>query len=250
MFNDDYQYTKYNFENIQQVYNDMLGWTELGEGDLENTIDDYRLTGQDGMLLQNMYHTYKNQNIIEKVSSPNSGSYNVLLNKIRLALNHPELAFNILNIKDETGNTISTVGVAQMNSHQLAHAQALYIKNNDRYIDYPPEILEALGLNPNLSNGALTGAEDVGSNVPGAQAYTDDEVNHYATIIDAADNSVINNYGIIDTTSQQTQTSYTQTRLPSGEIQTTQSTNTSYGVIAGTETQAGQDAYLESQGNN
>ena len=200
MFNNDYTYQKYNFQDIQKVYNDMLGWNNLGEGDLEQSIDDYRLTGQDGMLLQNMYHTYKDQNIIEKVSSPNSGSYNVLLNKIKLALNHPELPFNILNMKDETGNSISTTAVTQMNSHQLAHAQALYNKNNDLYVDYPPEILEALGLNPNLSNGTLTNNENVNSNVVGGQTFTDDEVSHYATIIDAADNSILSNYGILDNT--------------------------------------------------
>jgi len=197
LFSANNSYTKYTFQDIQKLYDDMITWNDETEISIEDLINPYRLTGQDGSLLQNMYTTYKDQLIIEGVSSPNRGAYNILLNKIKLALAHPELSFNILNVKDETGNSLTTVGLTQLNSNQLAHAQALYNKNNDTYIDYPPEILEALGLNPNLSNGTLTNNENVGSNVVGGQEFTDDQVDGYANIIDAADDSVVSNYGLI-----------------------------------------------------
>ena len=188
---------KYTFQDIQKLYDDMTTWNDETEISIGDSINPYRLTGQDGSLLQNMYTTYRDQLIIEGVSSPNRGAYNIVLNKIKLALAHPELSFNILNVKDETGNSLTTIGLTQLNSNQLAHSQALYNKNNDTYIDYPPEILEALGLNPNLVNGKLDEGENVGSNIDGSQAFTDQQVDGYANIIDASDSAVISNYGLI-----------------------------------------------------
>jgi hypothetical protein len=248
MFNADYDYDIRNFEDLQKVYNDMQDAQQYGEGNIEMMFMNwYRLTGPDGILLQNLYFTYKNQNIVEKVASPKMGAFYVLENKIKLALEHPEFAFNVLNVKDETGNTIAAVATTQLNSNQLAHAQALYNKNNETYKDYPPEVLQALGLNPNLSNGALQNGEDVGSNVVGGQYFTQDQVAHYGAIVDAVDNSIINNYGLIDVSSPVTTTTTVNTTLPDGQVQSQEYTNTTYGVIAGTETQAGQEAYIAQQ---
>ena len=241
MFNDDYDYDKLNFQDLQKVYNDMLQWQGVGEGAIDLYINPYRLTGADGAILQNLYTTYLNQNIVEKVSLPKLGAYNVLLNKIRLALNHPELAFNILNVKDETGNTISTIATTQFNSNQLAHAQALYNKNNLTYKDYPPEVLEALGLNPNLTDGALQDGENVGSNVSGGQYFSDNQVAHYSTIVDSAESSVINNYGILNPYPVVSGITFDENNQPT-VIHYASGT-----VIAGTETEAGREAYIQQQ---
>ena len=147
------------------------------------------------MLLQNMYTTYRDQLIVEGVALPKIGAYYVLLNKIRLAREHPELAFNILNEKDETGNTVSTVATVQLNGHQLAHAQALYNKDNNAYYGVPTDVLLTLGLNPKLTNGTLDDGEDVGSNVEGSQDFTDEEVSDYAAVLTAMDNTTLSDYG-------------------------------------------------------
>ena len=148
-----------------------------------------------------MYTTYRDQLIVEGVALPKIGAYYVLLNKIRLARNHPELAFNILNEKDETGNTVSTVATVQLNGHQLAHSQALYNQDNNVYYGVPTAVLEALGLNPNLTNGTLDEGEDVSSNVVGGQTFTDDEVSDYASVLTSMDNVTLSNYGTLNVAS-------------------------------------------------
>ena len=185
-FNEDHVYTVQHFSDLEQVHADMLAWEG---GDYDSLFGDYRLTGDDGNLLNNLYTTYRGQLVVEKVALAQEGAYNVLLSKIELALLHPELSFNALNEKDETGNSVSTVATMQLNGTQLAHQQALYNANPNIYLDYPPEVLQALGVNPNLSQGELQGAEDVGSNVAGGQAYTDDQVATFETLNEAVENN-------------------------------------------------------------
>ena len=206
-FNKNHTFTKYNLENIQKVYTDLLAMK--GTTDIDSLIDPYRLTGQDGMLIQNLYHTYKDQMTVENVAMPQNGALNVIINKLKLAI-------NILNEKDETGNSISTVATTQLNSNQLAHAQALYNKNNNAYLEVPTEILETLGLNPNLTNGTLTDGESVVSNVVGGQTFTDDQVNGYAEIIDASDSVILPNYGTIAANTN----SSVSNELPDTQVQT------------------------------
>jgi hypothetical protein len=181
IFNPDHTYQTYEFNNIQQVYSDMQSWE--GSEDYASEFANYRFNGFDGLLLNNMFGTYRQQLQVENVAQTSQGAYQVLLNKIALAIQHPELHFHIMNEKDESGNSVSTVGVMQLNSNQLAHQQALYEANNDIYKGYPVAALVALGLNPSLADGALTDPnEDVGSNVPGGQSFSDNQVQQYAEV--------------------------------------------------------------------
>ena len=81
--------------------------------------------------------------------------------------------------------------------------------------------METLGLNPNLKDGNI-GNKGIGGNIYGSQNFTDEQLNYYTDIINAADNAVINNYGIIDTSQPDT-------------------------IISGTETQAGREEYIQQQ---
>ena len=186
LFHDDHSYTLQTFDDLDKIHADMLSWDG---SDYDSLFGDYRLTSEDGSILNNLYTTYRDQLVVEKVALTQEGAYNVLLNKIELALLHPELSFNILNEKDETGNSVSTVATMQFNGTQLAHQQALYNANPNIYLDYPPDVLKAMGINPNLNAGALQGAEDVGSNVAGGQAYTDEDVATFETLNEAVENN-------------------------------------------------------------
>tara|TARA_R110002124_G_scaffold175373_1_gene343147 strand:- start:58 stop:480 length:423 start_codon:yes stop_codon:yes gene_type:complete len=83
--------------------------------------------------------------------------------------------------------------IQQLNVHQLSYYTALYEENNDLYLGYSKQLLRGLGLNENLSLGALADGETVQSQFDADQLDIDEDVvNKYKVIIEARDTQVIN----------------------------------------------------------
>ena len=184
-FNETHTFETREFDDINTVVLELMSWTE--DTDFGTQFSNYRLESADGVLLNNMYTTYKDQLILEGVADPEIGAYNVLLNKIKLADRSPLTPFRIMDEKDATGNSVRTVGVMDANKYEIAHVQALYNADNNLFLGTPEAVLQALGYNLNLTNGPLSEGEDVGGSGSYSATVDADLVQQYTVTIDARD---------------------------------------------------------------
>ena len=185
VFNPTHTYESREFDDLNTVVLELMSWTE--DTNFEAQFANYRLESADGVLLNNMYTTYKDQLILEGVADPEIGAYNVLLNKVKLADSQPTIPFTIVDEKDSTGNSVRTVGVMTANRYEIAHVQALYNNDNTIFNGTPEAVLNALGYNPNLANGQLSEGEDVGGSGRYSAPVNAELVQQYATTIESRD---------------------------------------------------------------
>ena len=129
---------------------------------------------------QLMMNTYQTEYTRMFVTNPEEAALQTVMSKLKQAQQSPDLRFTAVREYDPiVGNTVNAVGTMQANSHLLSFYQALYLQDNTRWQGTPTEVLNAIGINPNLTNGQLPDGEDVGSNVVNGGTVIQSEMEQY-----------------------------------------------------------------------
>ena len=125
--------------------------------------------------------SYMRQYDREGATSSRSAAIGTVIGKIQTAQSEGR-GLSFLSVSNPDTTLVRGSMVQDLNSTQSSHYEALYNQDNTRWLGYDTNVLEHLGLNTNLANGALEEGESVVSSH--SDASVQDTVDQFSNALD------------------------------------------------------------------
>ena len=187
--NSEHKYTNYRI-GLDVMSDGIAGLNALLNNDPTANFEGNNFVLNHG--INDIIDAYETQFKSEGVSNSREAAIAATISKLQLAI-ADQKTINITSVSHQDNTLIGSSMIQELNVHQISYYTALYQENNDLYLGYSKQLLRGLGLNENLSLGALAEGETVQSKFDAVQLDIDqDVVNKYKIIIEARDSQVIN----------------------------------------------------------